>query len=319
MTSPTRDEFSKPIKQKIAERAGYFCSLPGCRSLTVGPHSDPNESLRTGRAAHIRAASVGGPRYDSQQTHEERRNIENAIWVCAECSDRIDKDVSLYTAERLVEIKQRHEDWIRNDGMVPSLPELSLTTIKGYCVPDAPVHIDLNLVKEFREHHLVLKNTAEIEISTVVARIQVPEPILRSIKYAPPGIAVEWEPDRPVMVASGTGTVTRMRPPLPSHIYKLSIERIPPAQKVEIRFLTSRRPWEEHQISFDSGMWAGLNTPPNTTFYFDGNFQYPFRGLMHTKQLFSAIDYDKTEREMSFNEVRGDRGQWEIVEGSFWS
>ena len=58
-----RDDFPKKVKETVAERAGYLCSIPYCNRPTVGPHSDPNKSKCLGVAAHICAASPGGPRY----------------------------------------------------------------------------------------------------------------------------------------------------------------------------------------------------------------------------------------------------------------
>jgi len=45
-----------------------------------------------GIAAHICAASVGGPRHDPEQTSNERASISNAIWLCASCASLIDKN-----------------------------------------------------------------------------------------------------------------------------------------------------------------------------------------------------------------------------------
>ena len=70
------------MKTALAQRAGYLCSNPDCRRPTSGPHSDPKKALITGEAAHICAAAVGGPRYDANQTPEQRKAITNAIWLC---------------------------------------------------------------------------------------------------------------------------------------------------------------------------------------------------------------------------------------------
>src|ERR1044072_8945698 len=107
-----RDEFPRAIQRIVAERAAYICSNPGCRSPTIEPHSDPNMSLKTGEAAHICAASPGGPRYDLGQSSEDRRGIQNAIWLCTKCSTTIDKDPDQYPATLLKVWKQRHEEWL---------------------------------------------------------------------------------------------------------------------------------------------------------------------------------------------------------------
>lgn len=107
-----RDEFSEPVKRRLAERAAYFCSDPRCLKLTVGPHSDNARSLRTGCAAHICAASTGGPRYDPKQTPQERSAGTNSIWLCRECGDLVDKDDSAHTVEELQRWKRNHEAMI---------------------------------------------------------------------------------------------------------------------------------------------------------------------------------------------------------------
>jgi hypothetical protein len=50
-------DFSAAIIRKLAERAAYICSNPGCNRITVGPSkADPNKSAKTGVAAHICSA-----------------------------------------------------------------------------------------------------------------------------------------------------------------------------------------------------------------------------------------------------------------------
>lgn len=105
-----RDEFTASVREMLGERVQYTCSNPACLRATIGPHSDPNRSLSIGRAAHIRAASPGGPRYEPNQSSEERSAITNGIWLCAVCSDLIDKDVASYTSEILLRWKQQAED-----------------------------------------------------------------------------------------------------------------------------------------------------------------------------------------------------------------
>ncbi|MBU5676819.1 hypothetical protein KQI88_10350 [Alkaliphilus sp. MSJ-5] len=45
----------------MAKRVAYICSNPGCGKLTSGPHSDSSKASIIGVAAHITAASKGGP------------------------------------------------------------------------------------------------------------------------------------------------------------------------------------------------------------------------------------------------------------------
>ncbi len=64
-----------------------------------------------GEAAHIHAASSGpgARRYLATMPSEERSNINNAIWLCANHARLIDRDEVTYTADVLREMKQTHE------------------------------------------------------------------------------------------------------------------------------------------------------------------------------------------------------------------
>ncbi len=96
-----RDDFKKATIDVLAKRVGYLCSNPDCRRLTVGPNSDVTKSTIIGVAAHITAASPGGPRYKSDLTDIQRIHIENGIWLCNNCSTLIDKDPDIYPVEML--------------------------------------------------------------------------------------------------------------------------------------------------------------------------------------------------------------------------
>ena len=69
--------------------------------LTMGPNSIENKATNIGVAAHITAASPGGPRFDGALTQEDRSSISNAIWLCQSCSKLIDSDTSKYTVKLL--------------------------------------------------------------------------------------------------------------------------------------------------------------------------------------------------------------------------
>ena len=108
-----RDNFTKRTIDILAKRVGFLCSNPSCRKHTVGPHNKVDKSTSTGIAAHITAASIGGPRYDDKLSQEERVHIDNAIWLCSSCSSLIDKDEKSYTIELLKEWKTNAEGKIR--------------------------------------------------------------------------------------------------------------------------------------------------------------------------------------------------------------
>jgi hypothetical protein len=107
-----RDEFSESTKQRVAARSGWHCSFRGCQKSTVGPSDEaPDAISMTGKAAHISAAASGpgARRYLSTMTPEQRKHIDNAIWLCADHADLIDKDEVTYTIEQLKNMKREHE------------------------------------------------------------------------------------------------------------------------------------------------------------------------------------------------------------------
>lgn len=104
-----RDNFPARVRAALAERVAFLCSRPGCRRPTIGPHSDATKALRVGRACHILGAAPGGPRYDSKQPAEERTSITNGIWLCAVCSDIVDKDEASFPPAQLRAWKEEAE------------------------------------------------------------------------------------------------------------------------------------------------------------------------------------------------------------------
>lgn len=100
-----RDDFSYTTKELLANRVGRKCSNPLCRKLTCGANNDPDKIVNIGVAAHICAASKGGPRYDENMSSKERKSFENGIWLCQSCSKLIDSDTTRYTKELLLEWK----------------------------------------------------------------------------------------------------------------------------------------------------------------------------------------------------------------------
>lgn len=110
-----RDDFKSEIVKKLAERAAYICSNPACNRMTIGPDTSSGSlSIKAGVAAHICAASPGGPRYDMSQTQDVRSGISNGIWLCGTCSMLIDKNNgNSYPADHLRKWKTDHEKLIK--------------------------------------------------------------------------------------------------------------------------------------------------------------------------------------------------------------
>jgi hypothetical protein len=113
----TRDDFSSKTIEILKQRAAFICSNPICKKMTVAPADSADDKVvYNGRAAHICAASPQGPRYDVTMTPEQRSDIKNAIFLCANCADIIDDNNGAdYPAETLREWKSAHETWIKGN------------------------------------------------------------------------------------------------------------------------------------------------------------------------------------------------------------
>ena len=109
-----RDDFTKVTKDKLKDNVGSHCSKPDCRVPTMAP------SNNIGVAAHICAASKGGPRYDKSMTPEERKSIDNGIWLCQNHAREIDNNPDNYTIELLNTWKKQAEESATSElGIIP--------------------------------------------------------------------------------------------------------------------------------------------------------------------------------------------------------
>jgi hypothetical protein len=134
MMASRRDDFTLDTKERLAARAGYRCSFPGCPALTIGPSSEgPDATSSVGMACHISSASAGlqARRYRPDMSSEDRRSISNGIWMCFTHGKLIDTDETRFTIPQLekwreiAELRARYEVE-RAAGRPPRLFDLDL-------------------------------------------------------------------------------------------------------------------------------------------------------------------------------------------------
>ncbi len=136
-----RDEFREPIKRKLADRVAWKCSFLDCDKITIGPGHKTNEQVvKLGNAAHITAASDKGPRFDSSLTPDQRKAIDNGIWMCCDHATLIDKDFTIYSAATLRQWKK-----IKEENTYKLLKNL---TNKELSIPNTLVSIGQSLIFE---------------------------------------------------------------------------------------------------------------------------------------------------------------------------
>jgi len=136
-----RDNFSVATKTKLAARVAYRCCFPNCSVVTIGPNSTTDElTVNLGHAAHIHAASKGGPRYKPEMTQKERCAISNGIWLCANHATLIDADHGQFSADTLMQWKKTAE--------AETYRQLRSLEKKVVDIPTTLVCLDINLMFE---------------------------------------------------------------------------------------------------------------------------------------------------------------------------
>jgi hypothetical protein len=91
------------VIKRLFSVSGNKCAFPKCTNKLV-----INEKV-VGKICHIKAASKLGPRYDDNQSDDERHGYDNLILLCPIHHDVVDSDVESYSVERLVKMKKDHE------------------------------------------------------------------------------------------------------------------------------------------------------------------------------------------------------------------
>lgn len=123
-----RDDFDDKTKEILRRRVNGICSNPNCNHPTqCASLTNSNEIEYIGVAAHICAASKGGPRYDETQSSKDRSSIDNGIHLCSNCATMIDKNHGIdYPATLLRSWKKQaekrardaYQNQIRSNGWV---------------------------------------------------------------------------------------------------------------------------------------------------------------------------------------------------------
>lgn len=108
MSKSRRVNFLKNTRIILAGSAGHLCSFYDCPKATIGPEVKGDGSIGVkgvAIAAHIYAASPGGPRPPVGLTDEEVRAESNGIWLCPDDATKVDAFQFEYPAELLLEMK----------------------------------------------------------------------------------------------------------------------------------------------------------------------------------------------------------------------
>jgi hypothetical protein len=126
-----RADFSLRTRQILARRAAHRCSNPHCSALTIGPVLGPHDVSETGVAAHIYAASPGGPRGTGGQSVAQRQAPENGIWLCHRCGRLVDNNEGeAFPAPLLRSWRDLHDAELESNMEVTRAPSVGFTRLK---------------------------------------------------------------------------------------------------------------------------------------------------------------------------------------------
>ena len=308
-----KGKFARRVGRKLAQRACYLCS--NCKTPTAGPHTDPHEATITGEAGHIRAANPGGARYDAKQTDEERHSPSNAIWLCRNCHKKLDTDWKDWPAEKLLEMKQAHENWLAQKGIVPKLPDITITTKAGLSALPGMV-LTGGDCRHYREHSLTIRNSNKVELYNVQAELHLPERAAAARVKAPPGLSCCFRPKgaglHTTIKGGGSVSVPRQQP---SSLWELAIDRIPAEARIDICFLTiPPRPREDGP---SPALWGSLLSNPDVIAYFvAGTYQFALWNEYITRTFVVPLLPDAEKRTIASEPIRESPKPKRIVEVS---
>ena len=287
-----RDDFTLPTKRRLAQRAGGRCSKPGCDRLCWISGEGPTGAASIGVAAHIRAAAPSGKRYDQNQTNAERKDVQNAIYLCQNHAHEIDTSEIRFTTATLQDWKTRHEEQIIGEGNETWLfPDLSIRRGIGVSVSaETPSVVTEATIGDWIEHRLIFKNNTDYEYRRFGFRIQFPEFIQHQpTVIAPPGFSYEitgenmdWE----VSVSGGGRVETPRVTKYPS--FQFEGTNLVQNQQVEVVLRSTPDPYYHYD---DPEIIQG-----RSCFWISGEVAANIGTLLKTYPFVAPISYGRADR-----------------------
>jgi hypothetical protein len=95
-------------------RSGNRCAMPDCRIELVMDISETDDESLIGEECHIVARKPKGPRGDENFDKEKLDKYNNLVLMCRNHHKVIDDNPEAYPIEKLHQIKQEHETWVKN-------------------------------------------------------------------------------------------------------------------------------------------------------------------------------------------------------------
>ena len=106
-------DITERVARIVFSRAGNRCSFPNCNQV-IAFKEESGEYANVGMLAHIKGDKPKAPRYDENQSEQERNSADNLILLCGTHHKIIDDQKEFYPVEKLIEMKRKHEELITN-------------------------------------------------------------------------------------------------------------------------------------------------------------------------------------------------------------
>ncbi|MEB0040420.1 HNH endonuclease signature motif containing protein [Pseudomonas sp. MH10] len=101
--------FSGPVKTKLRQSVGNYCSAPFCGIQTNSFNPETGCEKHFSEAAHIYGLRPGSARYDDLPAGTDRNAFENGISLCPTCHRMIDRSPELFPGRQLTTWKRNAE------------------------------------------------------------------------------------------------------------------------------------------------------------------------------------------------------------------
>ncbi len=138
--------------KKLWGRSGNICSFPDC-GVELAQKKKLNRVI--GEEAHVKGEKPTAPRYEPNQTQEDREGYENRILLCPTHHTEIDSDPEKWTVERLMQIKAAHEQQVSGNRQYPRLLDDLSKLVQRYQIPEDSFDLSVMNVEDSKSVKIV--------------------------------------------------------------------------------------------------------------------------------------------------------------------
>lgn len=110
-------------------RSGNRCAI--CKKELVVEATTLDEESIIGEECHIVSPKTDGPRYRPETKTESFNSYHNLILLCCIHHKIVDDQIKEYHESKLLDIKKKHEQWVKDSLEQGTVKPLRLKSIKG--------------------------------------------------------------------------------------------------------------------------------------------------------------------------------------------